>query len=136
AANAPIQRHSRAKLLVLDSNGRISHAPRSALADFLRIADLVVANDSATLPASLVGIHERSGQAIEVRLAGCRALTADGAKEFTAIVFGAGDFRTRTEDRPAPPELLQGDIFVIGPLRAIALRTLDHPRLVALRCEG
>ena len=136
AATAPTQRHSRAKLLVLDSNGRISHAPRSALAHFLRMGDLVVANDAATLPASLVGIHERSGQAIEVRLAGCRALAADRAKEFTAIVFGAGDFRTRTEDRPAPPELLQGDIFVIGPLRAIALRTLDHPRLVALRFEG
>ena len=136
AANAPIQRDSRAKLLVLDEHARIIHAPRSALVDFLRSGDLVVANDAATLPASLVGIHERSGQPIEARLAGCRALTADGDQEFTAIMFGAGDFRTRTEDRPTPHELSQGDILVLGPARAIIRRMLDHPRLVVLRFEG
>ncbi len=51
---------------------------------------------------------------------------------FTAVVLGAGDFRTRTEDRPAPPALNPGDTLMLGQLRATVERQLDHPRLV--RC--
>src|SRR5205823_5760867 len=47
-------------------------------------------------------------------------------------LFGAGDFRTRTEDRPAPPTLAAGDRLVLGPLRATIERLLGHPRLVSL----
>jgi S-adenosylmethionine:tRNA ribosyltransferase-isomerase len=136
AASAPIQRARRAKLLVIDKNTRIIHAPRSSFADFLRRDDIVVANDAATLPASLAGFHEPTGEAIEVRLAGSRSLHGDDVAHFVAIVFGAGDFRTRTEHRPLPPPLRSGDGLVLGPLHAIIERTLAHPRLVALRFEG
>jgi S-adenosylmethionine:tRNA ribosyltransferase-isomerase len=136
AANEPVQRHPYAKLLVIDACGDILHTRRSALVDRLREGDLVVANDAATLPASLVGVHERSGRAIEVRLAGSRALSGDDATRFAALVFGAGDFRTRTEDRPPPPSLERGDVLSLGPLRAVVERTLDHPRLVLLRFDG
>jgi S-adenosylmethionine:tRNA ribosyltransferase-isomerase len=78
----------------------------------------------------------RSGQPIEVRLAGRRSLAVDDVREFTAIVFGAGDHRTRTEDRAAPPVLQAGDALSLGPLRATVLQTLDHPRLIALQFHG
>src|SRR5262245_1163392 len=108
-AHLPVQRPRDAKLLVVDAYGRISDAPRSRLVDFLQRGDLVIANDAATIPASLHGIHDRTGSAIEVRLASRPSLAADDVRRFLAIVFGAGDFRTRTEDRPLPPALGAGD---------------------------
>src|SRR5262245_49587131 len=102
AAHFPIQRPSNAKLLVVDRRGRLRHWPRSRLVDLFRPGDLVIANDAATLPASLAGIHMRSGSAIEVRLAGWRSLAADAIRNPVAVLFGAGDYRIRTEDRPPP----------------------------------
>jgi S-adenosylmethionine:tRNA ribosyltransferase-isomerase len=136
AATAPVQRPRDARLLVVDREGRIVHAPRSRLADHLHPGDLLVANDAATLPASLHGVHVPSGAPIEVRLAGRRSLAVEEVHEFAAIVFGAGDHRTRTEDRAAPPGLRAGDALALGPLDALVLRTLGHPRLIELRFAG
>jgi S-adenosylmethionine:tRNA ribosyltransferase-isomerase len=133
---APVQRGPEAKLLVLRADGTIVHAPRPALVDFLRPGDLVVANDAATLPASLRGVHVRTASVIEVRLAGRRSLEPHALRRCVAVVFGAGDFRTRTEDRPLPPALAAGDRLALGPLTAVVERTLGHPRLIALRFEG
>jgi len=82
----------------------------------------------------LHGVHEASGAQIEVRLAG--RISMDDVSRFTAIVFGRGDYHTRTEDRPAPPLLQSGDRLLLGPLGAIVERTLDHPRLIALRFDA
>jgi S-adenosylmethionine:tRNA ribosyltransferase-isomerase len=131
AANRPIQRSRDARLLVIDARGRSTHAPRSRFVDFLRPGDLVVANDAATLPASLHGVHEASGSAIEVRLAAWL-----GPTTFSAIAFGAGDFHTRTEDRPPPPHLSRGDRLLLGPLHATVEAVLGHPRFVRLRFDG
>ena len=117
-AHLPIQRPRQAKLMVVDSSGAISHVPRGRFADYLRAGDVVVANDAATLPASLQGTHGPSGAAVEIRLAGRRSLAADAIRRFSAIVFGAGDFHSRTEDRPPPPPLRSGDQLVLGPLLA------------------
>jgi S-adenosylmethionine:tRNA ribosyltransferase-isomerase len=136
AAHRPIQRPPRAKLLVVDARGNIEHWPRSRFADLLRPGDLVVANDAATLPGSLMGHHVRSGQFVEVRLAGRQSLAPEGIRDCTAVVFGTGDFRTRTENRRPPPALEPGDELVLGPLRAAVQNVLGHPRLVELTFEG
>jgi S-adenosylmethionine:tRNA ribosyltransferase-isomerase len=136
AANQPVQRPPQAKLLFVDACGRIRHAPRTALTDFLRAGDLVIANDAATLPASLHGVHVPTGAAVEVRLAGRRSLAAADVHAFTAVVFGAGDYHTRTEDRPSPPPLKPGDRLALGPLTATVERLLGHPRLAAVRFDG
>jgi S-adenosylmethionine:tRNA ribosyltransferase-isomerase len=102
----------------------------------LQPGDLVIANDAATLPASLSGIHRPSARSIEVRLAGRRSLDPTQVDCFTAVVFGAGDFRTRTEDRAAPPTLAPGDELALGQLHASVERLLDHPRLVTLHFQG
>src|SRR6185295_4898083 len=60
-------------------------------------------------------------------------MVATDVRAFTAVVFGAGDFRTRTEDRPLPPALAPGDRLALGPLAATIEALLDHPRLVSLR---
>jgi S-adenosylmethionine:tRNA ribosyltransferase-isomerase len=137
AAAEPLHRSPSAKLLVIDRRGQILHAPRAALAAFLRRGDLVIANDAATLPASLHGVHLPTGAAIEVRLAGVPSLGAVDLGRFTAVVFGAGDFRTRTEDRPLPPRLAPGDRLELGPLLATVERPVgDRSRLVSLRFDG
>ena len=136
AAGRPIQRPRDAKLLVIDARGLLQYAPREQLADFLHPGDLLVANDAATLPASLTGLHPRSGAPIEVRLAGRRTLAVDDVREFAAVLFGAGDHRTRTEDRAAPPPIEPGDTLALGPLRARVLRLLGHPRLAAIAFDG
>ena len=48
-----------------------------------------------------------SGEPIEVRLAGW--VSIGDPTRFVAIAFGAGDHRTRTEDRAPPPALSPGD---------------------------
>jgi S-adenosylmethionine:tRNA ribosyltransferase-isomerase len=136
AANYPVQRSRDAKLLVVDRHGGVAHAPRARLLEFLTPGDLVIANDAATLPASLHGLHAPSGSEIEVRLASRASLAEQDVRRFTAVVFGAGDFRTLTEHRRLPPPLASGDRLLLGPLSATVERTHDHPRLVALRFDG
>src|SRR5215211_4225365 len=109
AADSAVQRPANAKLLVVDSQRNLIHVPRAAFVEFLRPNDLVIANDAATMPASLSGVHEQTGKTIEVRLAGRRSLDPMDVKRFSAIVFGKGDFHLRTEDRPSPPPLQSGD---------------------------
>jgi S-adenosylmethionine:tRNA ribosyltransferase-isomerase len=111
AAGIPIQRPADAKLLVVDSQGQITNARRSRFPNLLRSGDVVVANDAATLPASLFGVHAPSGRPIEVRLAGSESVCPDEVKEFSAVVFGEGDYRTPTEFRPRPPGLRPGVRF-------------------------
>lgn len=136
AADQSVQRPPQAKLLVVDARRRIGHAPRSAFVEFLCAGDLVIANDAATLPASLQGVHAATGAPVEVRLAGRPSLRPEDVNRFSALVFGAGDFRTRTEDRPEPPPLSVGDRLALGPLCATVERLLGHTRLVALRFDG
>ncbi|MEW9303959.1 S-adenosylmethionine:tRNA ribosyltransferase-isomerase [Labrys neptuniae] len=123
-----------ARLLAVSNSGKIRHLPRSALSLLFNPGDLVVANDAATLPASLAGSHADSGRPLEVRLAAWVA--AGDPRRFIAIVFGAGDHRMRTEDRPAPPQLLAGDKLELGPLTAVVERLHGYPRLVSLRFSG
>ena len=136
AAQSAVQRPPDAKLLVVDAQRNLIHVPRSAFVDFLRPDDLVIANDAATLPASLKGVHEPTGKPIEVRLAGRPSLDPTDINRFSAIVFGEGDFHTRTEDRPLPPPLQVGDKLVLGPLHAEIENLLDHPRLVTIHFAG
>ncbi len=136
AAATPAQRPPDARLLVVEPDGRLRHASRTELAGQLRPGDLLVANDAATIPASLGGVHDQSGAVIEIRLAGRRSLAPDDVRQLTAVAFGAGDHRTRTEDRPPPPELRAGDTLTLGPLSATVLGPLGHPRLVELRFAG
>jgi S-adenosylmethionine:tRNA ribosyltransferase-isomerase len=136
AASLPRQRPRDAKLMHVDAGGHIAHRPRTQLAALLAPGDLLVANDAATMPASLQGVHAPTGRPVEVRLAGRASLEVDAVHEFVAVVFGAGDHRIRTENRPAPPPLHAGDTMQLGPLQATVLHTLGHPRLVALRLAG
>jgi S-adenosylmethionine:tRNA ribosyltransferase-isomerase len=134
AATGP--RTGGARLLVVDADGTLSHHAARDLPALVRAGDVVVANDAATLPASLTGTHDATGETVEVRLAGARTLAIQAVRRFVAVVFGAGDHRTPTEHRPLPPPLAVGDRLRLGPLVAIVDRLLDHPRLIELTFDG
>jgi S-adenosylmethionine:tRNA ribosyltransferase-isomerase len=126
--------HKSMKLLAVKANGGLRHLRRSALARMFSPGDVVIANDAATVPASLAGTHQASGAKIEIRLAGW--LSSDDPSRFIAVAFGPGDHRTPTERRPPPPPLSPGDRLSLGRLAAVIDRLLDHPRLVALSFAG
>jgi S-adenosylmethionine:tRNA ribosyltransferase-isomerase len=132
AADHPDRR--RARLLAVDADGRMRHLHRGECCSLFGPGDLIVANDAATLPASLKGTHCPTGEPIEVRLAAWESI--GDPTGFVAIAFGAGDYRTRTEDRPPPPPLAMDDCLALGPLAAIIECVLDHPRLFRLRFLG
>jgi S-adenosylmethionine:tRNA ribosyltransferase-isomerase len=135
-AGIATQRPLDARLLVIDEWGAVTHRARTDFPALVGEGDLVVANDAATLPASLAGIHVPTGGAVEVRLAGRDSLLPRDVTRFTAVVFGAGNFRTPTEHRPAPPALHAGDQLRLGPLCAIVMKVLVHSRLIELRFEN
>ena len=97
----------------------------------------MVANDAATLPASLTGRHVPSGQPVEVRLAG-RRLARPGRRSAgfppscSARATTTRAPRTARRRRPSEP----GDRIALGPLSATVERLLGHPRLVSLRFDG
>jgi S-adenosylmethionine:tRNA ribosyltransferase-isomerase len=136
AAGRPNRKCTEAKLLIIDAHRRVRQLPRHLLDTILVAGDLVIANDAATLPASLHGTHVRSGGPVEVRLAGWCSPSMRDATQFDAVVFGAGDHRTPTEHRPPPPPIACGDWLSLGPLSARVERLLGHRRLVRLRFDG
>jgi S-adenosylmethionine:tRNA ribosyltransferase-isomerase len=117
------------RLLRIDPAARsVRDARLHDLARELRRGDLLVVNDAATLPASLRG-RGPAGQELEMRLAG-----AGEAGEWWAVLFGGGDWRTRTEHRPPPPRLGPGDRIGIGGDLTAEVRRVDEAsaRLVAV----
>jgi S-adenosylmethionine:tRNA ribosyltransferase-isomerase len=92
--------------------------------------DVWIVNDAATFPASLRG--ESGGHALETRL-----LPPEKDGPWPAVLFGEGDWRIRTEDRPSPPVLEPGSVIMFGEtLRAsVASVSSRSPRLVRLRFD-
>ena len=98
-----------ARLLVLEAaSGRVHDRAITDLPDLLAPGDLLVVNDSATLPASLRG-RTAAGAPVELRLAG-----PPRDDTWPAVLFGAGDWRTPTEHRPPPPPVAPGDRLLLG----------------------
>jgi S-adenosylmethionine:tRNA ribosyltransferase-isomerase len=124
AASAP--RSATRRLLVIDAGVRLSTL--EDLPHLLSPGDLLVVNDAATLPASLHG--RLRGEPVELRLLRRRG------PQWDAVLFGAGTWRDRTEDRPAPPAVRRGDVLELGPLRA-SVRGVHRPftRLLRVRFE-
>jgi len=135
-STSPADRAGRGRLLVIDEDGCLSHRVRADFPSFVERHDLVIANDASTIPASLPGIHLPTGAAIEVRLAGRDSLSSRRVTRFTAVLFGAGDYRTPTEHRPLPPAVREGDRLQLGPLHAVVTGLHGHPRLIELSFDG
>ncbi len=120
------------RLLVVDprcdctADGKVAD-----LVSFVRPGDLLVVNDAATLPASLRG-RTAAGREVEARLLASR----DGS--WRAVLFGVGDWRTRTEDRAPPPSVAVGEVLSFGDdLDGVVTWVSSvSPRLVGVRFDA
>jgi S-adenosylmethionine:tRNA ribosyltransferase-isomerase len=117
------------KLLVVQSRGA-SLLPFEELPSLVRPGDVWVVNDAATFPASLTGKTE-AGAFVELRLLPHRP----GRETWSAVLFGKGNWRTKTENREPPPRLQRGTrIFLAEGLVATVREIADFsPRVV--ECE-
>jgi S-adenosylmethionine:tRNA ribosyltransferase-isomerase len=121
------------RLLRIDPRaGSLADAHVADLPAMLGPGDLLVLNDSATMPASLRGTTE-SGAPVEARLMDKRS-----PGRFSALLFGAGDWHSRTEDRPPPPRLAEGARLRFGLdfSASIAHVSEASPRLVELAFDA
>jgi S-adenosylmethionine:tRNA ribosyltransferase-isomerase len=118
AATWPRPEPSEERLLLVDPRGgRFDDARLGDLPRCLGSGDVLIVNDAATLPASLAATVR--GQPLEVRLLG------GGSGAWSAIAFGAGDWRTRTEDRASAPALAQGDVLRFGDALSARVLAVD-----------
>jgi S-adenosylmethionine:tRNA ribosyltransferase-isomerase len=127
-------------LVVVDPQaGNVEIRKVGDLAALVSARDLIVVNDAATLPASLRG-KTAAGAPIEARLlaSGEPVGSGAGAGLWRAVLFGAGDWHTRTEDRPAPAAVRAGDALVFGEGLEATVEAVDpaSQRLVVLRFQA
>jgi S-adenosylmethionine:tRNA ribosyltransferase-isomerase len=105
-----------ARLLVIDpESGALGDHEFEDLPRFIQHGDVVVLNDAATLPASIFATVR--GQPVELRF-----LSVEPPR---AVLFGAGDHRTRTEHRAPPPEVREGDRIDAFVVRHVKGRLLE-----------
>jgi len=120
------------RLLLVDPEaGSMVDGSLDDLPSCLRPGDLLVVNDAATIPASLFG-RTAAGEPVEVRLR-----EAPEVDRCEAVLFGAGDWRTRTEDRAPPPRLLPPARIEFDPELAAVVERVSaiSPRAVRLRFD-
>jgi S-adenosylmethionine:tRNA ribosyltransferase-isomerase len=122
----PAATPSHAVRILVVGLGPLRVVPSTELAELFASGDLLVVNDAATLPASFFATTEE-GAPVELRL-----VTHHQGAAWTAALFGAGDYRTRTEDRPAPPSVSPGDRLRVddGLVATVVACHADAPRLV------
>jgi len=128
-AAASAQHAAGTRLLLVDTRSdEIAESESSAIPRLLDARDLLVVNDAATLPASLVGFTA-CGEQLEIRL-----LEGPYQETTRAVLLGRGDYHIKTELRDPPPVLAPGDTIAVGPvtLQICAVSRLS-PRLVELR---
>jgi S-adenosylmethionine:tRNA ribosyltransferase-isomerase len=130
-ASWPREDRAAARLMSVEvATGRVEDHDAHELPGLLREGDLLVVNDAATLPASLMGRTE-GGEPVEVRL-----VSAWGDDAWRVVLFGAGDWRSPTELRPPPPELRVGTRLLFGCLAAVIVDVRpESPRLLVVRFD-
>lgn len=124
AVRAPRSRRAIRVLVVDGASGAMHVAKADDLPSLFEPGDLLVVNDAATLPASLRGTMG-AGESIELRLVG-----ALDDRRFRVALLGSGDYRTPTEDRPAPPDVRTGDRLALGARLVADVVAVDSERIV------
>jgi S-adenosylmethionine:tRNA ribosyltransferase-isomerase len=146
AAAWPREQPEQERLLCIDPTAdRFADARVRDLPSLLAPGDLLVVNDAATVPASLRGLRE-DGTPFEVRLLAHETSHAGDRRDgsgrastrWRAVLFGRGDWRQRTEDRPPPPQLRTGERIRVAGGVVARVEAIDprSPRLVLIAFEG
>lgn len=128
-------------LVIKEAHGAFASTTLDQLADHLRRGDLLVVNDAATLPASLLGAllanESLTAPPVEIRLMAPDRSMAAQRLAWPVVIFGEGDWRTPTENRAPPPRLVVGDrlSFPGGLSAEVVAEDPLSPRLVRVRLD-
>jgi S-adenosylmethionine:tRNA ribosyltransferase-isomerase len=130
AATHPRAVREQARMLVIDrKKNQFSDSTVTELPQALRPGDLLVVNDAATLPASLIA-KSPNGASVEIRL-----ISQIGESDWTAVLMGEGTWRIPTELRDLPESVAVGSRLDISrEFSAEVVEVADESsRLVTLR---
>lgn len=130
------RRWEKTKLLTLSGSHQIHHSNVSNFGQFLNAGDLLVINRSSTLPSSFQGEIKRTKQKVEIRLAAFRGPSSNNLENWFAISFGFGSWKTPTEKRDLPPEIIVGDQIDLGFDLKIVVMQVTKKRLLTIRFES
>ena len=133
------RRLEKTKLMTVKGSAReISIQEFSSLNRHLRHEDLLVANISATVPASLWARHVAGREVFEIRLAAFAGEDPSDLSHWWAIALGEGDWRLATEARGPGPRFEIGDELEFAPgfgARVVA-RDPRHGSLFQIRLSA
>lgn len=131
------QKRQNAKLLIIhpDTDERV-HLPMSAFWTQLRTGDVLVVNNSATLPASFKGIHRESGQPIELRLASALSVDMQDIASWKGVLFGQGTWQMETEKRTKVPDVQAGDHLDFKSGLTAVISHIEQGRLLTMTFQG
>lgn len=129
-AALPVEPRDAVKLMQVGRVGQsVSHHDFTELPGLLEPGDLLVLNDSATLPASLpASLGPGAGEALDFEL---RLAQPPFFGSVWAVAMGSGSWRVDTNRRGAPPALGVGQALTVAglPARVVEVSELA-PRLV------
>ncbi len=115
------------KMLIVDPKTitKIDHGTVADLLKFFNPGDLLIVNVASTLPASFKGKIKRTAEDIEFRLAAFTGPSTSDLRRWSAISFGAGNWRSSTESRGAPPKLVENDVVEISDALQLKIKKVD-----------
>lgn len=117
----------------LSNDQRIEHTTVAHFPDHLQRGDLLIVNRSATLPSSFLGILQRTGETLELRLAAFQGPSLHSLRDWLAFSFGQGDWRMPTEERGTPPKLNIGDRIYFGVDLVAEVLEIHNPRQLKIQ---
>ncbi len=111
-ATRSIQKNPDAKLLVIENESQsINTDYLQNIEGYFDSGDVIIVNQSGTIPSSLSGVILRTGEEIEIRLASWIGKEIKSGYNWKVISFGIGDWRQKTEERSLISDLSEGDII-------------------------
>ncbi len=111
----------------------LSTNDKGILEETLNKGDLLVVNNSATLPSSFSGYIRRTGARVEIRLASFQGPSLNDLQNWLGFSFGSGDWKMSTEDRGPAPQILTGDQIVFGDDLFVEIIEVQYERLLRIR---
>lgn len=142
-AQTPLETRSNSKLMILKTNGEVSHKNFYNIVDYLNPGDALVINDTKVIPARLIGLKEVTNAVIELLLLKdlgnniweCLAKPQKRLHIDTIISFGNGILKAKVKeilnDGITKVELLYDGILmeILDELGAMPLPPYIHEKL-------
>ena len=142
-AQTPLETRSNSKLMILKTNGEVSHKNFYNIVDYLNPGDALVINDTKVIPARLIGLKEVTNAVIELLLLKdlgnniweCLAKPQKRLHIDTIISFGNGILKAKVKeilnDGITKVELLYDGLLmeILDELGAMPLPPYIHEKL-------